>query len=121
MRNFRNEIDPIKDVMHKDFEFNIYKINDFEEWKKIKTIKLIDYQKKLVCGGSTGLKLFHRKNGRILNLNTIELYDAFMDPEKYGLENLDKEQAFKKTYITLETLNTIGSISEREDWKFSTS
>jgi len=120
MRNFRNEIYPIKDAIHKDFEFDIYKINEFEEWKKIRTVKLIDYQKRLVCGGSMGLKLFHRKNGRVLDLDTIEFYDVFMQPEKYGMENLDKKQAFKKTYITLETLNTIDLISEKEDWNFST-
>ena len=44
MRNFRNELTPIKGVTHRDFEFDIYQINDFEEWKKIRTIRLIDYQ-----------------------------------------------------------------------------
>jgi len=120
MRKFRTELEPIKNATHKEFEFDIYSINDFEEWKKIKTVKLIDYQKRLVCGGSMGLEIFHRKNGRKLDLVTIEVYDIYMNPEEYGVGNLDKKQAYKKKYITLETLNTIDRISEKEDWDFST-
>jgi hypothetical protein len=120
MRDYRNEMEYIKDATHRNFEFDIYQINDFEEWKKIRTIRLIDYQKKLICGGSNGLKIYHRKNGRELKLVTIEVYDVYMNPEKYGVGDLDKKQAYKKKYITLETLNTINLISEKEDWDFST-
>jgi len=120
MRNFRNELTPIKDATHRNFEFDIYRINDFEEWKKIRTIKLIDYQKKVVCGGSSGLEIFHRKNGRELDLVTIEVYDIYVDPEKSRFHGLDKKVAYKKQYITLETLNTILDIAENEDWNFYT-
>lgn len=120
MRKYREEINTIKTANHKDFEFDVYKINEFEEWKKIKTVKLIDYQKKLVCGGSSGIEIFHRKNGRTLDLVTIEVYDIYMNPEIYGLVDLDKKLAYSKQYITLETLNTILYISEKEDWNFST-
>lgn len=120
MRDFRKELSSIKDATHRSFEFDIYRINDFEEWKKIRTVKLIDYQKKIVCGGSAGLEIYNRKNGKKLDLVTIEVYDIYMNPEKYVVGEIEKKQAYKKTYITLETLNTILSISENEDWDFST-
>ena len=41
-----------------------------------------------------------------------------MHPEQYGVEIIDKKQAFKKKYITLETLNTIYLIAEKEDWHY---
>jgi hypothetical protein len=120
MRDYRSELNTIQDATHRNFEFDIYKINDFEEWKKIRTIKLVSYKKKLICGGSSGLKIFHRKNGRKLNLVTIETYDIYMNPEEYGIGELDKKQAYKLQYITLETLNTILDISREEDWDYDT-
>ena len=120
MRNFRGEMSKIEGATHRSFEFDIYRINDFEEWKRIRTIRLIDYQKKLFFFGSSGLEIFHRKNGRKLVLETIEVYDVYMNPKEYGLCVLDKKEAYKKQYITLETLNTIDYISEKEDWDFST-
>jgi len=67
-RDYRAEINPITEATHKNFKFDIYKINEFEEWKKIKTIELINYSKKYNCGGSGGIEIFHSKNGRELGL-----------------------------------------------------
>jgi hypothetical protein len=114
--NYENKIDPIKNVAYATFEFDIYKINEFREWKKLKTIKLINYQKKLNCSGSSGLTLFHKRNGKKLYLPTIETYDIYIKPEKYGVYEINKVNAFKMNYITLETLNTIIDISQNENW-----
>ena len=42
---------------------DIYKINKFEEWEKIKTLKLANYAKKFEGGGSGWCSLFNKKNG----------------------------------------------------------
>ncbi len=108
-RNYRNEINPIKNASHKSFKFDIYKINKFEEWKIIKTIELIHYDKKFESSGSMGGSIFHKKNGRELDLSTIETYDAFKEMK-------DVDSALNKNYITLETLNTLFWISDKEGW-----
>ena len=59
-----------------------------------------------------------KKNGKKLTLSTVETYDIFMNPEQYGIETIDTKQAFKNNYITLETLNTIYLIAEKEDWHY---
>ena len=118
MRNYREEVEPIKDMSHKIFKFDIYKINKFEEWRKIKTIELINYSKKFNSGGSGGGSLYHRKNGKELNLSTIETYDTIAEAEKYGIYIEDKSIAFQKNYITLKTLNTLYLIANEEEWCF---
>ena len=42
----------------------------------------------------------------------------FMNPERYGVEIIDQKKAFKNNYITLETLNTIYLIAEKEEWHY---
>ena len=118
MRDYRNEMQPIKEAEYQSFEFDIYKINKFEEWEKIKTLKLANYAKKFEGGGSGWCSLFNKKNGGKLTLSTIETYDIFMHPEQYGIEIIDPKKAFKKNYITLETLNTIYLIAEKENWHY---
>jgi len=108
-RDYRNEMNPIKNATHKSFKFDVYKINKFEEWQILKTIELINYDKKFKSGGSMGGSIFHRKNGKELNLSTIETYDIFMEIK-------DTDSALNKNYITLETLNTLFWISDKEDW-----
>jgi len=115
-RDYRNEINPIKGVTHQNFKFDIYKINKFEEWKIIKTIELINYDKKFESGGSNWLNLFHKKNGKKLELSTIENYDMLTNPEKYGIKLIGKNLVFKHNYITLETLNSLWNISKNEEW-----
>jgi len=112
MRDYKNENNPIRDAVHKIFEFDIYKINSFEEWKKIRTVKLIDYKKIFSCSGSGGCEIYNRKNGKKLDLLTFETYDYIM---KNGDINY-KQEFLKRNYITLETLNTIDLIAEKEDW-----
>ena len=115
-RDYRNEMSPIKDATHQNFKFDIYKINKFEEWKIIKTIELISYDKKFESGGSNWFNLFHKKNGKKLELSTIENYDMLTNPEKYGIELIGENLVFKHNYITLETLNTLWNISKNEEW-----
>lgn len=117
-RDYRNEMSPIKDATHQNFKFDIYKINEFEEWKKIKTVELINYSKKYSGGGSGGGEIFHKKNGKKLDLLTIETYDLVMHPEKYGTYVEDKAIFLKRNYITLETLNTIYRIADKNHWEF---
>jgi hypothetical protein len=119
MRDYRNELNPKKNATYENFKFDIYKINKLEEWKKIKTVKLINYAKKFYSSGSGGVNIYHKKNGQELDLCTIETYDIIMQPEKYGTYVEDKSIAFKKNYITLETLNTIDLIADREDWEIN--
>ncbi len=38
MRNYKKEIEPIKEADYQNFEFDIYKINKTEEWTKINFI-----------------------------------------------------------------------------------
>jgi len=118
MRDYRKEMNPIEKAEYKSFEFDIYKINKFEEWKKIKTLKLANYDKKFDGGGSGWCSLFNKKNGKKLVLFSIETYDMFMNPERYGVEIIDQKKAFKNNYITLETLNTIYLIAEKEEWHY---
>jgi hypothetical protein len=120
MRDYRNEMDYIKGATHKSFEFDIYKINKFEEWEKIKTIKLINYDKKFNCSGSGGCSIFNRKNGKELELLTIETWDIATNPEKYNidLDENSRKNILKKNYITLSTLNTIDLIAENENWDY---
>ena len=115
-RDYRNEMNPIKDATHKNFKFDLYKINKFEEWKIVKTIELINYDKKFESGGSNWFNLFHKKNGKKLELSTIENYDMLTNPEKYGIELIGKNPVFQYNYITLETLNTLWNISKNEEW-----
>jgi hypothetical protein len=98
---------PIKEAEYQSFEFDIYK-----------TLKLANYDKKFEGGGSGWCSLFNKKNGKKLTLSTVETYDIFMNPEQYGIETIDTKQAFKNNYITLETLNTIYLIAEKEDWHY---
>lgn len=114
MRDYRNEMEPIKNATHKNLEFDIYRINKYEEWKKIKTVKLIDYRKKFECGGSGGCSIFNLKNGKELELLTVETYDLAMETKDRELI----KKFLKRNYITLETLNTIFQISEEESWDF---
>jgi len=118
-RDYRNEMNPIKDATHQNFKFDIYKINEFEEWRKIKAVELINYSKKYNCGGSGGIEIFHSKNGREVDLLTIETYDLVMHPERHSTYVEDKTIFFKKNYITLETLNTIIDIADNEGWQWS--
>jgi len=118
-RDYRNEITPISNATHQNFKFDIYKINEFEEWKRVKTIELINYAKRYNCGGSGGIEIFHSKNGRKLDLLTIETYDLVMYPERHGTYVEDKTIFLKRNYITLETLNTITDIADNEGWEWS--
>ncbi len=120
MRDYKNEVDPIENATHINFKFDIYRIDKFEEWKKIKTVELINYSKKWDFSGSAGCILFHKRNGKKLDLNTIETYDMYINPENYGIEIVNKNVAFKENYITLETLNTIDLIAENECWNYNT-
>lgn len=97
MRNYKKEIEPIKEADYQNFEFDIYKINKTEEWTKIKTLKLADYNKKIYAAGSGWCGLFHKKNGQKLILSTAETYDIFMNPQLYGVEILDKKEVFRAT------------------------
>ena len=116
-RDYRAEIDPIKDATHQNFKFDIYKINKFEEWKKIKTVELINYAKIYIGGSSGGVELLHKRNGKKLDLLTIETYDIAMHPEIHDTYVKDKTIFLKKNYITLETLNTIYHIADNENWQ----
>ena len=118
-RDYRAEINPIKNATHQNFKFDIYKINEFEEWKKIKTVELINYAKIYIGGSSGGVEISHKRNGKKLDLLTIETYDIVMHPEIHGTYVEDKTIFFKKNYITLETLNTIYHIADNENWDFS--
>jgi len=108
MQNFRDHIEPDKEATYEDFEFYIYKINHNEEWSIKKRIKLSNYQKEFKCGGSGWAILFNKKNGRELYLSTVETYDMLRNPEAFGVElNCDKKEAYKRSYITLATINTL--------------
>ena len=105
MRNYSKEIEPIKDAEYETFEFEIFKINAKGEWKKIRTAKIRDY-KDFNCSNSSGCDLYNRKNGKKLDLCTVEFYDISTNPPEEFIWALDKERAYKSNYITLSTLNT---------------
>ena len=87
------------------------------KWNNV--VELDNYSKKYNCGGSGGIEIFHSKNGRELDLLTIETYDLVMHPERHSTYVEDKTIFFKKNYITLETLNTIIDIADNEGWQWS--
>lgn len=84
-----------------------YSINRQGEFKEK---KVLDMQKYTYydCGGSKGIDLKNKKNGKILYLYTEEYYE-FLCEEEYK-EFLP--MAYKKTYIKVEQLNELLSYFE---------
>lgn len=59
-------------------EIKTYNINKDKVWKYKRIIELNDY-KHCKVGGSNGLILYHRVNGKPLSLRTIECYEHIMN------------------------------------------
>ena len=74
----------------------LHKIQKSGEWKKMRIIDTNDYYFHN-CGGSLGIDLKHRKNGKILELYTPEFYE--MGIHEYAGDAETIKRIFSVNYI----------------------
>ena len=63
-----------------------YNINKDKVWKHKRTIDLSNY-KYCTSGGSSGVVLYHKANGKALSLRTIECYENIMNEYNKNKDN----------------------------------